>query len=378
MNIADGHVTLRPDFHPPSSQSRRVDESLSLDQWLVGSRAETLTEPDKYLAASEVWDDVLLKPARMFLRTPGKGLRRRFVELGWSLAWREAHQTPLHRDVTPPSCPSQLIVLIELLHAGSLIIDDIEDDSETRRGEPCLHRRIGLAPALNVGNWLYFASASLIEELDCGQLIKGHLHRALNRVMLRCHQGQALAVSLRVSDVPRDKVYGLVDTSTRLKSGVLIGFATQLGSLYLGQPPKVADSLYAFGEQLGRSLQMYDDLSGIIKDRRWNKGREDLTHHRLTWVWAWLSQDSKISEDQYKEFVISLRSLKDHQRGNEALLTTQLEELRTRLTQAVGHAVEHIIQSLDHAITQLAEQLTHPQIEDLATQSIMELKRSYL
>ena len=36
---------------------------------------------------------------------------------------------------------------LELLHTAFLVHDDIEDDSEIRRGEPSLHRRYGLGPA---------------------------------------------------------------------------------------------------------------------------------------------------------------------------------------------------------------------------------------
>ena len=34
-------------------------------------------------------------------------------------------------------------IIPELAHAGSLIIDDIQDQGELRRGEPCLHKSLG-------------------------------------------------------------------------------------------------------------------------------------------------------------------------------------------------------------------------------------------
>src|SRR5512142_2931568 len=64
--------------------------------------------------------------------------------------------------------PAELIGIVEGLHLGSLIIDDIEDESSTRRGGPTLHRQIGVPNALNAGNWLYFWPALLVPRLKLG------------------------------------------------------------------------------------------------------------------------------------------------------------------------------------------------------------------
>lgn len=46
--------------------------------------------------------------------------------------------------------------LIELLHSASLIIDDIEDGSLQRRGQPCSHLVYGLDRSINAANLMYF------------------------------------------------------------------------------------------------------------------------------------------------------------------------------------------------------------------------------
>jgi len=50
-------------------------------------------------------------------------------------------------------------VITEIIHNGTLIIDDIEDDSEFRRGKPCLHKLSGIDVAVNAGNGIYLISA---------------------------------------------------------------------------------------------------------------------------------------------------------------------------------------------------------------------------
>ena len=54
--------------------------------------------------------------------------------------------------------------LCELIHNASLILDDIEDDSLKRRGEPCIHKKYGLDVAVNSGSLLYFKLLSMIKE----------------------------------------------------------------------------------------------------------------------------------------------------------------------------------------------------------------------
>jgi geranylgeranyl pyrophosphate synthase len=44
------------------------------------------------------------------------------------------------------------VVITEIVHNGTLIIDDIEDNSDFRRGKPCLHKMVGVDVAVNAGN----------------------------------------------------------------------------------------------------------------------------------------------------------------------------------------------------------------------------------
>ena len=44
----------------------------------------------------------------------------------------------------------------EIVHNGSLMIDDIEDGSEMRRGMACSYKKYGVDIAINSGNFMYF------------------------------------------------------------------------------------------------------------------------------------------------------------------------------------------------------------------------------
>ena len=52
------------------------------------------------------------------------------------------------------AAPTSIIDAVEMLHAGSLVLDDFEDGSLSRRNQPALHRVVGPARAVNAGNWM--------------------------------------------------------------------------------------------------------------------------------------------------------------------------------------------------------------------------------
>jgi len=54
--------------------------------------------------------------------------------------------------------------LTELVHNASLIIDDIEDNSTKRRGDLCLHKKVGIDVAINAGNYLMTAPITKINQ----------------------------------------------------------------------------------------------------------------------------------------------------------------------------------------------------------------------
>jgi geranylgeranyl pyrophosphate synthase len=52
--------------------------------------------------------------------------------------------------------------ITELIHNGSLIVDDIEDRSQKRRGDLCTYLKFGTDIAINAGNFIYFAPMAKI------------------------------------------------------------------------------------------------------------------------------------------------------------------------------------------------------------------------
>jgi geranylgeranyl pyrophosphate synthase len=226
------------------------------------------------------WRASLSGPLLELLARDGKGFRSRLAQVAFDLA----------RGGAVKPMPESLALLVEVLHTGSLIIDDIEDGSESRRGQPTLHLLVGLPLALNAGNWLYFLPQRLLERLRLEPSIELELRRAIDRAILRCHYGQALDLGVRLESLSQAEVFDLVSLSTRLKTGSLFELAAEVGAIAGGASPELRAALSSFARSYGVALQMLDDTSGLYRARRAHKGHEDLRNSRPTWPWAWLSR----------------------------------------------------------------------------------------
>lgn len=275
-----------------------------------GALAALLDMPARRVPRRQL-ERVLLRPATDLLARPGKRLRERLVALGWSLAG------------APGLPPPSLGVAVELLHAGSLVVDDIEDGSTRRRGGPTLHRRYGLPLALNVGNWLYFLPFELLAEAATSPAMELQLRRSVGRAVLRCHYGQALDLGVKVGTLPQRDVPDLVATISELKTGSLTELAATLGAIAAGASPRRERALARFARRLGVGLQMLDDLANLSSRRERAKCHEDIRLGRATWPWAWAA--SRLAPTRYAALQRQARLI-ERGDGSASRLATTLSE----------------------------------------------------
>ena len=246
----------------------------------------------------------LLCPIEELTWNHGKRVRGQLVTLGYRLVV-DADELRGHMLELCRICSE----VVELIHAGSLIVDDIEDGSRTRRGRPALHIRYGMALALNAGNWLYFWPFQLLKQLrlPTDKLIYAYEH--YHRTLLRAHFGQALDLGTRIDGIPRCHIEELCLASMRLKTGALMGFALSLGGLAAGAPRPILSIFDEFGADLGVVLQMFDDLGNMTGKCAPEKKYEDLLLHRPSWVWAWAARTT--GKQAYGQLVAAVKKLPD-------------------------------------------------------------------
>ncbi|MCL2602480.1 MAG: polyprenyl synthetase family protein, partial [Treponema sp.] len=89
-----------------------------------------------------------------------------------------------------------LTPLIEFPHNASLIHDDIEDNSDTRRGKPAAHLLYGVDTALNGGSFLYFLPLACLQTWNGGSgAVKERIWTAWAAHMRALHLGQAMDIA---------------------------------------------------------------------------------------------------------------------------------------------------------------------------------------
>jgi geranylgeranyl pyrophosphate synthase len=262
------------------------------------------------------WENALLAPVREILSRPGKAIRASLVRAGFAL---------VRPGQTPPTAAN---ALVEILHAGSLIVDDIEDDSPVRRGGRAIHRIFGVPTALNAANWMYFFAVDQIDRLALPPDAALALHRRVNRTLLDCHRGQALDLGMRIGEVARAEIPTLVAEITLLKTGALTALAMAVGAVAAGGSAEQAECAERFGRDLGLALQQLDDMGNLASKRSGKKRHEDLHHGRLTWPWAWAAETlDSLSFARLEATAALVREARQGGRPNTTALAARLMEI---------------------------------------------------
>ena len=152
---------------------------------------------------------------------------------------------------------------IELLHNFSLIHDDIEDGSPTRRHRATVWKLWGMAQAINCGDGMFataFLKLSQLQERSVPLDRIVDTHRILAETCLALTKGQYLDMTFETEmDVDLDSYLSMIGN----KSARLIACSTQLGALLGGASPGTVTSYMQFGENLGMAFQVIDDILGI-------------------------------------------------------------------------------------------------------------------
>jgi geranylgeranyl pyrophosphate synthase len=249
-------------------------------------------------------EKALLTPVSDIVGRPSKRFRAELVHLGCLMASRSSDMTSGERHLCV-----RFGDLIELLHAGSLVVDDIEDQSMQRRGQPSLHLKYGVPIALNAGNWLYFWPLMMVGAMRLPPEKELWVQRYCHYMMVKLHCGQALDSGMAIDQLPQSEVPGVCLSSMELKTGALIALALSLGLVAAESPIDPPPTLDEFGHGLGVALQMFDDLGNLQGQKEPEKRYEDLINRRPCWVWALAAQH--FSAEIYQAFIDVVRLLPD-------------------------------------------------------------------
>lgn len=294
-----------------------------------GDELNTLLNLDSPVHLEDLFQQTLTHPVSSLFDRPKKNIRGQLVDLGFRIA------ANFDEPLSDQSCQ-----ILEMLHAGSLVVDDIEDSSLERRGQPSLHIVYGVPVALNAGNWLYFLPFTQIDRLPVSEKARIRLLRECSRTLLLAHYGQALDVGVRVDSLPQSRVHEVAMSAIELKTGVLAGFALKIGGLLNEVSDEDLRSVEFWGRKLGISLQMFDDIGNLRSSHNPRKRAEDLKLGRLCFVAAVAARE--LNPVDYTQFLTLGKNLPGHEDEVEQWL-----EERQVIMLARKSAQKHLDESIE-------------------------------
>lgn len=222
---------------------------------------EDISRPRQRSEWTEEQEQILLGPFDYLESLPGKNMRSKFIQ---------AFNTWLQ---VPPAHLEVVERVISMLHTASLLVDDIEDSSMLRRGQPVAHSIFGVAQTFNSGNYVYFLALREIQKLNHPQATEIYID-----ALIQLHRGQGMDVFWRDSLIcPTEQEY--LDMVAN-KTGALFGLAIDL--LQLGST--VTADFTPLVQQFGMIFQICDDYLNLKSTSYLQKKGlcEDLTEGKFS------------------------------------------------------------------------------------------------
>jgi geranylgeranyl pyrophosphate synthase len=227
----------------------------------------------------EVYQKTVLEPIRDIVDRGGKSWRSYALLLcidavgGDSRPWRHWLGLP------------------ELVHTGSLIVDDVQDQSQIRRGGPSVHLMYGDALAINAGSAAYFLTSMIKFPEGTPEHLKVKIYQLYFQGLRSGHAGQALDINgldYVMNDIvitgEGKRLEQMVMATHKLKSAAPAASVARMGAIAGNGSPEQVQKMGRFFEALGIAFQIFDDVlnlrgfEGNLKDRG-----EDLVQGKVTY-----------------------------------------------------------------------------------------------
>lgn len=183
-----------------------------------------------------------------------------------------------------------LAVIVELIHAATLVHDDILDSAETRRGEPTANAKWGNAISVLLGDCLFAHALKLSTNFSDGEIARRIAYGACEVCSGEIIQTQR-RFDLKLSIADYFKII-------EMKTAALFSVAAEVGAYLNGAAPEVIGALKNFGMRFGTAYQIYDDVLDLAGDEE-EVGKTlgtDLRKGKLTLPVLHLLQNASDSE----------------------------------------------------------------------------------
>ena len=179
-------------------------------------------------------------------------------------------------------------VIPEIIHNGTLIADDVEDQSDLRRGKPCTYRIFGLDVAVNLSNFMFFLPmiTLIFKKNKMPPEKMNKLYEIYIQEMVNLSLGQAIDIAWHKGLVsPYEVSEKEYFQMCAYKTGTLARMAAKMACVIAGAEDSVVETMGKFAESLGIAFQIQDDILDLVSEE-FAKGKgglgKDITEGKLT------------------------------------------------------------------------------------------------
>jgi octaprenyl-diphosphate synthase len=201
-----------------------------------------------------------------------------------------------------------LAVVLELIHAATLVHDDIMDGAEKRRSQPTANAKWGNAISVLLGDCLFAHALKLSTSFPNGDISRRIASAASDVCSGEIIQTQRrFDLKLGVSDY-----FHIIE----MKTAALFAAASELGAFINDAPPEIITAMKTFGLRFGAAYQVYDDCLDLAgsEEKAGKTLGTDIRKGKLTLPILHLLQSASPAEHhRYSEMI--LRSSDDDAHG---------------------------------------------------------------
>lgn len=208
---------------------------------------EGLTAVERKLESVVDSDIQLLEDAsRHIITSGGKRVRPRLVLL--------AYLAVGGKDITKVV---PMAAAVEMVHTATLVHDDINDHSMTRRGKVTVHAKWGRTFALLTGDYLFTKVYEMMAPYGANYNV------IMADATTRLVEGETLqAAAAKSGSMDRDTYKQIIS----LKTASLFEAAARMGAMVGGANENTTEALATYAYNLGLTFQIVDDILDIVGD----------------------------------------------------------------------------------------------------------------
>jgi geranylgeranyl pyrophosphate synthase len=215
-------------------------------------------------------------------------------------------------------------IIPEIIHNGTLMIDDVEDQSDFRRGKPCTHRLFGTDIAINLGNAMYYMPLlTLIKNRDRLSAEKrSRIYEIYVQEMINLSLGQATDIAWHRGLVKADEITENQYFQMCLyKTGTLARMAAKMAAVLAGASDEIVEEMGNFAGTVGVAFQIQDDIldlvGGEFAEKKGGIGK-DITEGKRTLMLIHALKNAKPIDKKRLMEIINMHTT-DQKLKNEAI-----------------------------------------------------------